>query len=178
MILFGDWRSHNFEKKVILPKIISFHFNNIAFINIFWYLRMHLNLNKAYFLNSQEYKMFSPFVLKLLSILPVVRYFGGVSLAFNKKDMRFFTTPKAIEKTTKNFKMFLSWIGLSAIILMRYYRNGNFDQLNLALAVWLILVLVCVSYSIVTCFPGDLCLMTNWIFTFYPNLQRKFNNKY
>lgn len=120
--------------------------------------------------------MFTQFVLKLLNFQPLLRYFGSIPLVYNKQEMSFSLDKRALEKESRNFAFFLLWVGLSCIILARFYLSANFDELNQTLPFWLSIVLISVTYSIVTCFPVDFCRMSNGIFTFIPQLKRKFKS--
>lgn len=117
--------------------------------------------------------MISPFILRLLRLLPICRYVGASPLTFNAHQMRFSLDPKVVKKCKRNFQMHLAWIGLSGVILARFYRNGDFDRFNQTLPFWLLIVLVGIVYSVPAYFHHDFCKLGNGIFTFFLTLQRK-----
>lgn len=117
--------------------------------------------------------MLTPFILKLIHFLPFLRNIGVIPLTYNPKRGTFSVDLQAENKEIRNFLMHLVWIGLSAVVLVQFYRSKNFDSLNQVFPLWLVLLLVAMGYSLTTCYPHDTCKLANGIVTFLPYLHSK-----
>lgn len=118
--------------------------------------------------------MISIFLLKLLDFLFIARYFGGSALIYKKNKMVFSNDPKVQRKALWGFYLCLLWIGLSSVILLRFYGAKDFDQLNQDFPFWLFLGLLGTGYCINGCFSHDFCLLANGIFHLLPEIHRKY----